>query len=109
MAADDNYAADGNNKAFAPSRRKPASDFRKAFNRGDIPALIEESRSGRRLIWVSDMESLNYEYFVPLFFSGLQEKSDPYRFVAYEGTFELLETLPGSCNILNSLHLIGNV
>ncbi len=39
-----------------------------------------------------DVESISFQQYLPIFFTGLVEKQDPYRFVAFEGIFELLET-----------------
>jgi hypothetical protein len=34
---------------------------------------------------------LDYHHFLPIFFDGLREKLDPYRFLAILGTYDLLE------------------
>merc|ERR1711948_59943 len=34
---------------------------------------------------------LDYHHYLPIFFDGLREKEDPYRFLAVEGTHNMLE------------------
>jgi hypothetical protein len=41
--------------------------------------------------WTLHPEKLDYKYFLPIFFDGLREKMDPYRFLAIHGTFDLIE------------------
>jgi hypothetical protein len=36
-------------------------------------------------------EQLDYHLYLPIFFDGLREKLDPYRFLAIMGTYEMLE------------------
>ena len=55
--------------------------------------LIEERGLGKKLKWTVDIETLNYGHILPIFFAGIQEKQDPYRFVAFEGDI-LSEILP---------------
>lgn len=38
-----------------------------------------------------DFENFDYNIFLPVFFDGLREKMDPYRFLAIQGTFFLLD------------------
>ena len=37
------------------------------------------------------MEKLDYFHYLPIFFDGLREKEEPYRFFAVEGVYNLLE------------------
>lgn len=38
-----------------------------------------------------EIEKLDYHHYLPIFFDGLREKKDPYRFLAVQGVFDLLE------------------
>ena len=38
-----------------------------------------------------DIEKLDYHHYLPIFFDGLREKEEPYRFLAVEGVFNMLE------------------
>jgi hypothetical protein len=35
--------------------------------------------------------SLDYHHYLPIFFEGIREKQDPYRFLSVQGTFDMLE------------------
>lgn len=80
--------------AGATSKRKIApSEFRRFYDRGDLPIIIEHSGSGCRLKWTKDVDltQLDYHHYLPIFFEGLREKQEPYRFLAVQGIFDLLE------------------
>jgi hypothetical protein len=81
-------------KAGARLKRKiPISEFRRFYDRGDLPVIIEHSGSGCKLKWTKDVDltQLDYHHYLPIFFEGLREKQDPYRFLAIQGIFDLLE------------------
>ena len=81
-------------KAGARKKRKiPTSEFRRFYDRGDLPIIIEHSGSGCRLKWTKDVDltQLDYHHYLPIFFEGIREKTDPYRFLAVQGIFDLLE------------------
>ncbi|PFH34046.1 hypothetical protein BESB_071980 [Besnoitia besnoiti] len=46
---------------------------------------------GNRVLWKADVASLDYQYFLPMFFDGIREKEDPYRFLAVQGVYDLLK------------------
>ncbi len=46
------------------------------------------------MIWKQDIKFVDYHHYLPIFFDGLREKMDPYRFLAIAGTFELIEKGP---------------
>jgi hypothetical protein len=76
--------------AFQP-RRIPVSDFRLHYDRGDLPILVEHEM-GAKIKWKEEsFEKFNYQLFLPIFVDGVREKTDPYRFLAIQGTFDLLE------------------
>lgn len=81
-------------KAGARFKRKIApSEFRRFYDRGDLPIIIEHSGSGCKLKWTKDVDltQLDYHHYLPIFFEGLREKQEPYRFLAVQGIFDLLE------------------
>ena len=79
-------------KAGALSKRRiPVSEFRRYYDRGDIPVLIDHEGSGNKIAWLVDMTTLDYHHYLPTFFEGIREKEDPYRFLAIQGTYDLLE------------------
>jgi hypothetical protein len=81
-------------KAGARRKRQIAkSEFRRFYDRGDLPIIVEHSGSGCKLRWTKDVDltQLDYHHYLPIFFEGLREKQDPYRFLAVQGIFDLLE------------------
>jgi len=76
--------------AFNP-RRIAVSDFRLHYDRGDLPILIEHER-GTKIKWKDPtFEKFNFQLYLPIFVDGIREKTDPYRFLAIQGTFDLLD------------------
>ena len=74
--------------------RRPVSPtlFRKQYDRGDLPVNLNHSggNSGK-LQWKVNPSQLNYNHYLPIFFDGLREKQDPYRFLSVQGCMELLD------------------
>lgn len=73
-------------------RRKPIkpSMLRVFYERGDLPVQIYHGSMGK-LLWKVDVEKLDYHHYLPIFFDGLREKEDPYRFMAVTGAYDMLE------------------
>eukprot|EP00672_Neobodo_designis_P020870 CAMPEP_0174828176 /NCGR_PEP_ID=MMETSP1114-20130205/1178_1 /TAXON_ID=312471 /ORGANISM="Neobodo designis, Strain CCAP 1951/1" /LENGTH=308 /DNA_ID=CAMNT_0016061887 /DNA_START=139 /DNA_END=1065 /DNA_ORIENTATION=+ len=78
-------------KAGATKRRPiPPSEFRRFYDRGDLPiALAHGSKS--QLGWKMDVAKLDYHHYLPIFFDGLREKEEPYKFMAHQGCYDLLK------------------
>eukprot|EP00441_Pelagodinium_beii_P019746 CAMPEP_0197653794 /NCGR_PEP_ID=MMETSP1338-20131121/37151_1 /TAXON_ID=43686 ORGANISM="Pelagodinium beii, Strain RCC1491" /NCGR_SAMPLE_ID=MMETSP1338 /ASSEMBLY_ACC=CAM_ASM_000754 /LENGTH=303 /DNA_ID=CAMNT_0043229037 /DNA_START=66 /DNA_END=977 /DNA_ORIENTATION=+ len=78
-------------RAGAVNRRPVAqSEFRKFYDRGDLPIQIFHGAVGGKIAWKVDVEKLDYHHYLPIFFDGLREKEDPYRFLAVQGTYDML-------------------
>lgn len=75
-------------------RKIPVSDFRLRYDRGDLPVLVQHS-NGTKIKWKEDVnfDKFNYQHYLPIFVDGIREKVEPYRFLAIEGTFELLKNV----------------
>merc|ERR1711972_399102 len=67
------------------------SEFRRFYDRGDLPIQIYHGAVGGKIAWKVDIEKLDYHHYLPIFFDGLREKEDPYRFLAVEGTQNMLD------------------
>jgi hypothetical protein len=79
-------------KAGAFRRRAiEASEFRRFYDRGDLPIQVHHMGTSNRIAWKVDIEKLDYHHYLPIFFDGLREKEDPYRFLAVEGTHNMLD------------------
>jgi len=72
-------------------RPVPKSEFRKFYDRGDLPIQIFHGAVGGKIAWKVDVEKLDYHHYLPIFFDGLREKEDPYRFLAVQGVYDMLE------------------
>lgn len=65
---------------------------RRYLERGDLPARVEQrGGGGNKLVWAQDPTSLDLHVFLPVFLDGIRESDPDTRFMAVEGTFELLE------------------
>eukprot|EP00913_Durusdinium_trenchii_P024613 g23105.t1 len=67
----------------------PSSQFRNFYDRGDLPCCILHGSVGGKITWKVDLDRLDYHHFLPIFFEGLREKEDPYRFLAVTGTYDI--------------------
>ena len=76
----------------------PPTEFRRFYIRGDLPVQIQHGTSNR-VAWKVEVVSVDYHHYLPIFMDGLREKDDPYRFIAVQGTYDLLEA-GGSTKIL---------
>jgi hypothetical protein len=72
-------------------RPVPKTEFRKFYDRGDLPIQVFHGAVGGKIAWKVDVEKLDYHHYLPIFFDGLREKEDPYRFLAVQGTYDMLE------------------
>jgi hypothetical protein len=73
--------------------KQPITDteFRRFYNRGDLPVQIAHRGTGNLISWKVDIEKLDYHHYLPIFFDGLREKEDPYRFLAVQGVYDMLD------------------
>merc|ERR1711964_669500 len=76
--------------AFTP-RAVTATEFRRFYERGDFPIQMLHTATGNRASWKVDVDKLDYHHYLPLFFDGIREKEDPYRFLAVEGVHDMLK------------------
>jgi hypothetical protein len=78
-------------KAGAVARRMIApSEFRRFYDRGDLPIAIDHGPQNK-IYWKIDVTQLDYHHYLPIFFEGIREKQDPYRFLSVQGVFDMLE------------------
>lgn len=72
-------------------RTIPKSQFPSSYNRGQLPILIDHKMGGNSLKWTIDVDKLDYTSLLPLFFEGIREQEEPFRFVAHQGVITLLD------------------
>ena len=86
-------------EAYKP--RAPArSTFRQSYDRGDFPISLKHDGRGNRITWKVPLESLDYHYYLPLFFDGLRETQHPYVFFAVQVENKILSKTSASDNKL---------
>lgn len=79
-------------RAGAHGRRSIAtSEFRRFYDRGDLPIQISHSGLTNKILWKVPVEQLDYHHYLPIFFDGIREKSDPYRFLSIQGVYDMLD------------------
>lgn len=50
----------------------PASEFRRYYDRGDLPCRVDHQSTAPKLIWKVSIETLDYHHYLPIFFDGLR-------------------------------------
>jgi len=65
--------------------------FKKYYDRGDLPIAVSFTGAIRKIVWKLEPELLDYHLYLPIFFEGLRETQEPYKFLATQGCEELLE------------------
>ena len=78
-----------------PKIKVPASMLPNRYTRGELPCTIEHGLSGQYLSWAAPLDNLDYEYYLPIFFDGLQCKENPARFIARQGIDDLIYAARG--------------
>jgi len=79
-------------KSLAFSQRPISiSEFRRFYDRGDLPIKIDHTGIGNKIVWKIPCEKLDYHHYLPIFFDGLREQFDPYRFLSIMGVNEMLQ------------------
>ena len=77
--------------AFKARANPPNTEFRRFYERGDLPIQVEHRGVYNRIGWKVDIEKLDYHHYLPIFFDGLREKEEPYRFLAVQGVYDMLD------------------
>ena len=63
------------------SRQPRPTNFKTFYDRGDIPILVVHG-AHRTLRWKVPLADIDYWKYLPIFFEGLREKTEPYVFLA---------------------------
>jgi len=78
------------NDVFTSKRPIKSTEFRRFYDRGDLPLQVSFTGATRKVAWKVDIEKLDYHHYLPIFFDGLREKEEPYKFLSLQGTKDLL-------------------
>ncbi|XP_005150175.2 parkin coregulated gene protein [Melopsittacus undulatus] len=76
--------------AFKERPPKPTL-FRKFYERGDLPIALDHDTKGNKIAWKVEIETLDYNSYLPIFFHGLCEMTFPHEFFARQGIHDMLE------------------
>jgi len=66
------------------------TEFRRFYDRGDLPLQVAFDGAQRKVQWKVKFDKLDYHHYLPIFFDGIREKDEPYKFLARQGTYDLL-------------------
>jgi hypothetical protein len=77
-------------RRIMPNISVPPSMLPNRYVRGELPCTIEHGINGHYLSWAAPLDNLDYEYYLPIFFDGLQCKDNPSCFLARQGIEDLL-------------------
>jgi hypothetical protein len=58
--------------AFKPRDNPPNSQFRKFYERGDLPVAVEHKGMKNVISWKVEVDKLDYHHYLPIFFDGIR-------------------------------------
>jgi len=76
---------------YSPFKGDESTLFKKYYDRGDLPIAVNSQGANRKITWKLEPEAIDYHLYLPIFFEGLRETQEPYKFLAQQGCEELLE------------------
>jgi hypothetical protein len=76
--------------AFEVRKEKVPTEFRRFYERGDLPLQVAFDGASRKVQWKVNFEKLDYHHYLPIFFDGIRETEEPFKFLARQGTYDLL-------------------
>jgi len=77
--------------AFKKRENPPNTAFRRFYERNDLPVAVEHKGMKNVISWKVDVDKLDYHHYLPIFFDGIREKEEPYRFLAVKGVEDMLK------------------
>jgi len=77
-------------KAMPRAKKSEPSEFRRFYDRGDLPLQVAFDGAQRKVQWKVAFDNLDYHHYLPIFFDGIREIEEPYKFLARQGTYDLL-------------------
>lgn len=79
-------------KAGAKATRPnpPNTELRRVYERSDLPIVIIQG-ARCKLQWKVEIPRLDFHHYLPLFFTGLREIEEPYRFIGEDGVYDLMK------------------
>jgi hypothetical protein len=77
--------------AYRVRHIKKQTEFRRYYDRGDLPLQVAFDGASRKVQWKVNFDKLDYHHYLPIFFDGIREQKEPYKFLARQGTYDLLQ------------------
>jgi len=77
--------------AFKVRHIAKRTEFRRYYDRGDLPLQVAFDTASRKVQWKVNFDKLDYHHYLPIFFDGIREQKEPYKFLARQGTYDLLQ------------------
>ncbi|KAJ0401022.1 hypothetical protein P43SY_009902 [Pythium insidiosum] len=86
------------------AKTQKLTEFRRFLENDELPLRIDSSPStGRRVVWTTSLEQLDFTHFLPLCVAGLQETLEPYPTFAFDAAMQLLEHGVDDARVLRCL------
>ena len=79
-------------QAYAERPNPPNTEFRRFYERGDLPVQVDHGGVHNRIAWKVGIEKLDFHHYLPIFFDGLRELEEPYCFLATQGVYDMMQT-----------------
>jgi hypothetical protein len=76
--------------AYDVREQTAPTEFRRFYDRGDLPLQVAFDGASRKVQWKVNFDKLDYHHYLPIFFDGIREQKEPYKFLARQGTYDLL-------------------
>ena len=76
--------------AFVERPNPPNTEFRRFYERGDLPVQIDHGGVHNRIAWKVGIEQLDFHHYLPIFFDGLREIEEPYAFLSEQGVYDMM-------------------
>jgi len=76
--------------AGKPKEVDRPTEFRRFYDRGDLPIQVAFVGAHRKTQWKAEFDRIDYHHYLPIFFDGVRDSKEPYKFLARQGTYDLL-------------------
>jgi hypothetical protein len=77
--------------AFVARKNPPNTEFRRFYERGDLPVQVDHGGVSNRIQWKVDIDKLDFHHYLPIFFDGLREVEVPFNFLAEQGVYDMID------------------
>lgn len=80
--------------AFSERPNPPNTEFRRFYERGDLPVQINHGGVQNKIAWKVVIEEIDFHHYLPIFFDGLRETEEPYAFLSEQGVYDMIQGAP---------------